>query len=53
MKDLIRSILTLVLCISVGVAAFAQDAPKKKVAVYMTGDKIDDTYKKEIGRAHV
>ncbi|MCM1316757.1 MAG: hypothetical protein NC241_01095 [Bacteroides sp.] len=49
MKDLIRSVLTLVLCISVGFAAFAQDAPKKKVAVYMTGDKVDDTYKKVIG----
>ena len=49
MKHLIRLILTLVLSIGVGVAAFAQDAPKKKVAVYMTGDKIDDAYKKVIG----
>lgn len=49
MKNLIRSILTLVLSISVGFGTFAQDAPKKKVAVYMTGDKVDETYKKVIG----
>lgn len=30
-------------------AVYAQDEPKKKVAVYMTGRTNDDTYKKVIG----
>lgn len=37
------------LIISVGVAASAQTAPKKKVAVYMTGKDINESYKKVIG----
>lgn len=49
MKHALRLVLALMLGLGVGFGAAAQDAPKKKVAVYMTGKSIDESYKKVIG----
>jgi len=49
MINMIKYFLTLALVAGVGIVASAQVAPKKKVAVYMTGSSIDENYKKVIG----
>lgn len=49
MKHALRLVLALMLGLGVGLGAAAQDAPKKKVAVYMTGKSTDESYKKVIG----
>ncbi len=49
MQKIFRYILTLVLMAGVGLGAYAQDAQKKKVAVYITGKDINESHKKVIG----
>ncbi len=49
MTRILRCILALTFMASVGLDVFAQDASKKKVAVYMTGKDINEAYKKVIG----
>lgn len=50
MKLTIRiALIALIAMLFNNMAVYAQDKPKKKVAVYMTGRTYDDTYKKVIG----
>lgn len=49
MQKILRYILTLAFIAGVGFGAYAQDAPKKKVAVYITGKDINESHKKVIG----
>lgn len=49
MQKILRYILTLAFIAGVGFGAYAQDAPKKKVAVYITGKDMNESHKKVIG----
>ncbi|MDE6463775.1 MAG: hypothetical protein K2L16_03975 [Muribaculaceae bacterium] len=49
MKSILRTILLVVLCAGVAFGAAAQNAARKKVAVYMTGSDVDKAYKRVLG----
>ena len=49
MQKILRYILTLAFVAGVGFWGYAQDAPKKKVAVYITGKDVNESHKKVIG----
>ena len=53
MKNLIQRAIALFFCVGICIGVNAQGipeiSPKKKVAVYMTGSNIDQSYKKVIG----
>lgn len=50
MSKFIRLFLTVVLCISMSIIVHAQDVPKKKVAVYISGNDTDEPIKKFSGQ---
>jgi len=49
MQRILHYILTLAIIAGLGFVGYAQETPKKKVAVYMTGEDANESYKKVIG----
>lgn len=49
MYKLICSFIATICCLCVGSAAYTQEIPKKKVAVYVSGNEVDGTIKKVFG----
>lgn len=49
MRSIYIKILSLLFCCGIGLGTPAQNTQKKKVAVYMTGDDVQESYKKIIG----